>query len=143
MKIVFVASIVLLSFSASINILFASDIFCSGQAVAQKYAKTFGHSKKQDLKLIRIDRKLANHINAIFIANENSCGSRGCEYQIYSKENKCFKYLGSFTGHFKISKKQSNYYSDIIVEKKDTYLSNKQKITLAYSKIKKIYVEKN
>lgn len=69
-----------------------------------------------------------DRINDLFLADQDSCGSKGCEYSIYFKfSDTCYKYAGFFDGHvIEIENDSQIIYKTIkVLSRSDAIGSNK------------------
>jgi hypothetical protein len=88
----------------------------------QNYLSYYGLSTES--KILKTDVSLSDE-SAFSLAAMESCGSRGCEYALYSQVHGCATRVFDFTGTFRVLKKSSNGLKDIEVSNHDTYLSKK------------------
>jgi hypothetical protein len=91
------------------------------------------------LQLVDLDE---DGVQDLFLAADSTCGSRGCEFEIYravDPEQRCFEHLGGFDGHFGALKTRSNGFLDLKVVARDGALGGDSESIYRYEPSSKTY----
>jgi hypothetical protein len=118
---VFSWAICLWAFSAAGAQAASSLSSCPFPAPAKDYALVYGAPEKfpePQFRAVEIDLD-GSGAKELFLADEQSCGARGCEYAVYSPVAKdCFRRIAAFEGSFELSPTRHFGFADFTVIRK-------------------------